>query len=77
MKQQINKYLDITVKNTVPYVRDLMNNVLIDIPYFMRCVTPSHPVRSFLTDYGLLSRHKDRMIEAVSEYEKQFSTRLT
>ena len=28
--------LDITIKNTVPYVRDLMNNVLIDIPYFMR-----------------------------------------
>ncbi|KAH8114537.1 DDHD domain-containing protein [Phellopilus nigrolimitatus] len=26
---------DITIKNTVPYVRDLMNNVLIDIPYFM------------------------------------------
>ncbi|KAI5122806.1 hypothetical protein M0805_000148 [Coniferiporia weirii] len=26
---------DITVKNTVPYVRELMNNVLIDIPYFM------------------------------------------
>ena len=27
---------DITIKNSVPYVRDLMNNVLIDIPYFMR-----------------------------------------
>lgn len=27
---------DITIKNTVPYVRELMNNVLIDIPYFMR-----------------------------------------
>ncbi|KAL5520107.1 hypothetical protein ACEPAG_1767 [Sanghuangporus baumii] len=26
---------DITIKNTVPYVRELMNNVLIDIPYFL------------------------------------------
>ncbi|EJC98098.1 uncharacterized protein FOMMEDRAFT_171452 [Fomitiporia mediterranea MF3/22] len=26
---------DITIRNTVPYVRDLMNNVLIDIPYFL------------------------------------------
>ncbi|THH10470.1 hypothetical protein EW145_g1291 [Phellinidium pouzarii] len=26
---------DITIKNTVPYVRELVNNVLIDIPYFM------------------------------------------
>ena len=31
-------FLDITIKASVPYVRDLMNNVLIDIPYFMRCV---------------------------------------
>ena len=33
--------LDITIKNTVPYVRELMNNVLIDIPYFLRQVFPS------------------------------------
>ncbi|KAL5524599.1 hypothetical protein ACEPAF_9739 [Sanghuangporus sanghuang] len=32
---------DITIKNTVPYVRELMNNVLIDIPYFLRQVPSS------------------------------------
>ena len=31
-------FSDITMKNNVPLIRELMNNVLIDIPYFMRCI---------------------------------------
>ncbi|KZS90434.1 hypothetical protein SISNIDRAFT_475303 [Sistotremastrum niveocremeum HHB9708] len=45
---------DITLNNKIPFVREVMNNVLIDVPYFMR-----HATR-FIHHH-----HRQRMIESV------------